>query len=58
MTRKRKLSDDQHGFLTSSKRLKMSTSTDEIADASTTHQILSSRDTGMYSTVMNCCHDP
>ena len=57
MTRKRKLSEDQRGFLTSSKRLKMSTD-DEIADASTTHQILSSHDTGMYSTVMNSCHDP
>ena len=54
MTKKRKLSEDQHGFLASSKRLKMSsTDNDEIADASTTHQILSSHDTGMYSTVMN-----
>lgn len=58
MTKKRKLSEDQHGFLASSKRLKMSTDNDEIADASATHQTLSSHDTGMYSTVVNSCHDP
>ena len=58
MTRKRKLSEDQRGFLTSSKRLKTSTDNDEIADASATHQTLSSHNTGMYSTVVNSCHDP
>ena len=38
----------------------MSTGTDEITDASTTHQILSSHDSGMYILVCvcNCCHGP
>ena len=49
---KRKVSEDGHDSLTSSKRLKMSTGTDEITDASTTHQTLSSHDSGMYTSVM------
>ena len=38
----------------------MSTGTDEITDASTTHQILSSHDNGMYTIVCvcDCCHGP
>ena len=53
---KRKVSEDQHDSLTNSKRLKMSTSTDEITDASTTHQTLSSHDSGMYTSVMYACN--
>ena len=52
---KRKVSEDQHDSLTSSKstkRIKMSTGTDEITDASTTHQTLSSHDSGMYTSVI------
>ena len=44
---KRKVSEDQHDSLTSSRRLKMSTGTDVITDASTTHQTLSSHDSGI-----------
>ena len=49
---KRKVSEDRHDSLNSSKRLKMSTGTDEITDAFTTHQTLSSYDSGMYTSVM------
>ena len=52
---KRKVSEDQHDSLNSSKRLKMSTGTDEITDVSTTHQTLSSHDSGTYCI---CCHGP
>ena len=50
---KRKVSEDQHDSLTSSKRLKMSTGTDEITDVSTnTHQTLSSYDSGMCTSIV------
>ena len=53
---KRKVSEDQHDSLTSSKRFKMSTGTDVITDASTTHQTLSSHDSGTYTSVMYACN--
>ena len=59
---KRKVSEDQHDSLTSSKRFKMSTGTDVITDASAAHQTLSSHDSGMYTSVImlvincSCCH--
>ena len=60
---KGKVSEDQHDSLTSSKRFKMSTGTDVITDASTTHQTLSSHDSGMYTSILymlvincSCCH--
>ena len=34
----------------------MSTGTDEITDASTTHQTLSSHDSGTYTSVMYACN--
>ena len=53
---KRNVSEDQHDSLTSSKRIKMSTGTDVITDASTTHQTLSSHDSGMCTSVMYACN--
>ena len=55
---KRKVSEDQHdSFTSSSKRLKMSTGTDVITDASTTHQTLSSHDSGMYTSLIYACNE-
>ena len=53
---KRKVSEDQHDSLTSSKRFKIFTGTDVITDASTTHQTLSSHDSGTYTSVIYACN--